>query len=969
MARPLRPNTWRHLVALIALGALLTLAAAPVGAQDDAGIAGDVTDETDGALPGVTVVAASPALIEQTRTAVTDGTGNYQIIALPPGTYSVTFTLEGFNTVLREGVVLSGAFTAPVDATLPLGDLNESVTVTTAAPLVDIVSTRQQTVMTADRVNVLPGAAGLFSAAQYVPGVQRAGFGLSTLHGSDPTDGQPAIDGIKSGTQLIGRGEWPGGVGVVTNEATVNEIIFDTSSQSAEYALSGIRTNLIPKAGGNNFNFDVFATGTRARFQSDNQSQELKDRGFQFAPQAYSWTLNPAAGGPILENKLWFFASILEGRSKNYALGKFFDPAEPSTPTGLGDDLRVFSTGTQRQQTLRLTHQLTPRNKLTFSVINQDNPFFRATSHPVFQSISPEAAFKVETPGYMFVGRWTAPVTSRLLVEADTAFQKAVVDVGGMDHGGELRMGRWDLATGEVSGHWPATTIQREYLRRTNVALSYVTGSHNFKAGLNYVNNNTDDGFTNPGGFFTGFTFNRFPSGVLIAGPANAHINMNCDCGLYVQDAWTTDRLTVNGGFRYDWFNNSVQGGTHPAGIWTPEVTLPDPVAEDVPNWKNFNGRFGAAYDLFGDGRTAVKASAGRFVAQEAVGLSNLFNPITWTNFDFRTWTDLNGDGTALDPDGNPQFDEVGPSFNPNWGTSTLQTTLDPEAPRGTNWQYSAGVEHQLGPGWAISGMWHHRTYGNFRWTDNLNTSAADWVHAGTFTGPSDPTLPESARGRTIDVHNAKSGVTILGGNSYVTGAPEDDRTWNGFEVILDGELPRGGFMTGSITMGKSHDHFCQGGVSENPNLLLNCDTTSPYRPMGKLSGALPLPFDTMISGLFQVFSGVPVNATYAMNRDDFPDLFFGENDPNPVLTYNLIEPNTEFEDYSTNLKIRFSKVITIGDVRTRVYMDANNLFNQARITARNSFFGGGGVNNPDYRRLLAIEPGRRLTFGLQSSF
>ena len=98
------------------------------------------------ALPGVTVTVASPALIERTRTAVTDGTGNYQIISLRPGTYSVTFSLDGFNTVLREGVVLSGAFTAPVDATLPVGDRNEEVTVTTEAPLVDVVSTRQQTV-------------------------------------------------------------------------------------------------------------------------------------------------------------------------------------------------------------------------------------------------------------------------------------------------------------------------------------------------------------------------------------------------------------------------------------------------------------------------------------------------------------------------------------------------------------------------------------------------------------------------------------------------------------------------------------------------------------------------------------------------------------------------------------------------------------------------------------------------------
>ena len=963
--------TWRSIATCGCLLALI-LAAAPGWAQDQAAIAGNVTDETDGALPGVTVVAASPALIERTRTAVTDGTGNYQIIALRPGTYSVTFSLDGFNTVVREGVVLSGAFTAPVDATLPVGDLNESVSVTTAAPLVDVVSTRQQTVMTAERINALPGAAGIYWAGQYVPGTQFV-FGMATLHGSDQVDSQPAYDGIKSGTQLIGRGEWPGAsVGAVENEASITEIAFDTSSQNAEFALSGVRTNVIPKSGGNNFSFDIFASGTADWLQSDNQSPELKAPpfNFQFAPNDYIWTFNPAAGGPILEDKLWFFASALEYRNKNYFLDQFFDPAEPSTPEGLGSDLRVFNNNRQQQQSLRLTHQLTQRNKLMFSAINQLDRNDRLAFHPALGPIDAEAAYSLnQDPVYMVVGRWTAPLTNRMLVEADVSFQRTSLKFGSQDHGGEIRMPAFDLVTGQIFSNTQLHARNKDYRRHLNASVSYVTGSHNFKAGLNYQNNYTNDAYDAPGGIYQGYFFNGVPNFLFLTGPDNSRMNINCDCGLYVQDAWTMDRLTLNGGFRYDWFNSSARGGSHPGGIWTPAVELADPFAEDVPDWKNFNGRFGAAYDLFGDGRTAVKASAGRYVTHEATSVASVFNPIQWFNFDFRTWTDLNGDLTVLDPDGTPQFDEVGPSFNPNWGTSNISTTLDPDMRRGTNWEYSAGVEHQLGSGWAISGMWHHRTYSNFRWTDNLNTSAGEWSKAGTFTGPSDATLPASARGRTIDVYNLQPGLTILGGNDGLTRAPEDKRTWNGFEVILDGELPRGGFMTASFTAGTSYDHFCQGGVSENPNLLLNCDNTSPYRPMGKLSGALPLPFDSMISGLFQVFPGVPIDATYAMNRADFPDLFFGLNDPNPVLTYNLIEPNTEFEDYTTNLQLRFSKVITIGNVRTRVYMDANNIFNQARITARNSFFGGGGVTNPDYRRLTAIEPGRVLSFGLQSTF
>ena len=964
--------TWKSIVATCCLLALV-VAPAPVWAQtDQASIAGSVVDETAGAMPGVTVVVTSDALIEQTRTAVTDSSGNYQIIRLPAGDYTVTFTLPGFNTVVQEGIVLSGNFAAPVDAVLPIGELSESVTVTSAAPLVDIVSTRQQSTMTAERVNVLPGAAGLMTAAQYVPGVTLGGgfANLPSIHGSDPLDGQPAIDGVKTGTQLQGRNQWNTGVGTVTNEALVTEVVVETASQNAEFAQSGVRTNLIPKSGGNSFSFEFFARGTTDKFASDNQSQELKDRGFRFAPAAYSWNINPAGGGPILQDKLWFFASALKGQRKNFILDKFFDLDEPSTPDSVtGDDLRAFIHNKNHTESLRITHQVTPRNKVTYSFISQRNVGDRAIVS-AFGNISPEAAYWYNLdPAYHLTGRWTAPVTSRVLIEADIAWQQAGVNTGPMDHGGELRMAKTDLVTGKSYNSTFQNYHNQDYHRRANASMSYVTGSHNFKLGMNYANNKNGATYTPPGEIRTGYFQNGVPDYVRVVGSGNntSGYNMNCDCGIYVQDAYTRDRLTLNAGFRYDYFNLSVPGGSREAGFFADAISLPDPVVENVPNWKNYNGRIGGAYDLFGDGSTAIKASAGRYVSNEGMGVAQGFNPIS-TGSDQRVWTDLNGDLTALNPDGTPQFDEIGPSFNPNFGTRTITTTLDPDMGRSTNWEYSAGIERQLGPGWAISGMWHHRTYGNYRWRDNLNNSPADYFLAGTFTGPDEPNLPESARNRTIPVFNIRPGEVVTGGNNLLTQAADDSQTWNGFEVIVDGELPRGGFMTASITAGTSHNYRCQTGLSDNPNRLLDCDISRPYRPLSKLSGALPLPFDTMISGIFQVFPGAERGATYVMNTADFPDLDFGPGQ-SQSLSFNLIEPGTEFESIRTNLQLRFSKVITTRNVRTRVYMDANNLFNQARVTSRQRFYGGGGIYSDTYDRINRIERGRVLTFGLQSSF
>ncbi len=978
----MKATTWKSIAAVICL-MVLVLAPAPSWAQQQASIQGAVTDETGGALPGVTVTVASPALIEQTRTAVTDGTGQYTIISLVNGTYSVTFELPGFNTMIREDIVLSGAFAAGVDMTLPVGEISESVTVTSTSPLVDIVSTRQQSTLTAERVNVLPGAAGIHSAAAYVPGAQnrgeKDGDRLSWVHGSDPADSQPAFDGVKTGSQLGGRNEAEAGIGVLTNEALVTEVVFDTSAQNAEFAQSGVRTNIIPKAGGNNFSFDVFATGTNENFESDNISDELKDQGFAFAPTKYSLSINPAAGGPIIRDKLWFYGSIYARRWEFYVLDRFYDLDEPSTPDGVtADDLRVSTKRPGAQETIRITHQASQRHKLTYNLMNQTSSGDRIIRAADFGEVAPESAYWFEgNPTYLANARWTAPLTNRLLIEADVSYQRADVHTGPQDHG-EFRNQLTDTATGLISKSSFQNHHNQDHHRRANIALSYVTGSHNFKTGFNYANNFTHLNYTAPGEIFGGYHssaldaigFGHFARGVLVSGnSANPQIvNMNCDCGIYAQDAWTMDRLTINGGVRFDWFNGSVPGGTRPAGFFAPEVTTADPIVENTPDWKDTTVRFGIAYDLLGDGSTAVKFSAGKYVANEGTAVTSAFNPINAYALDWRSWTDINGDQQAINPDGTPQFEEIGPSSNPNFGSGNVTTAYDTNTPRGTNWELASGVERQLGPGWALTGTWHYRRYGDFRWTQNLNENASDYFLAGQWTGPVDSDLPGDASGRMFDIYNANPGFGVETGNDLMEGAPHNWRSWNGVEVILDGELPRGGFMTASFTGGKSENSFCQSGIEQNPNGLTNCRTSSPFRPMAKLSGALRLPFDTMISGLFQILPGNVINASYVMTPVDFPGFDVGSVGTQE-LALNLIEPNTEFDPYRTQLNIRFSKVITTGDVRTRVYMDATNLFNQARVTRRNETYGSAEIKNASFLRVLGIESGRQLTFGLQSSF
>src|SRR5947209_4804091 len=219
-------------VAVVCMSAAALLAPASASAQERASIVGQVVDSSGGVLPGVTVDASSPALIEQTRSGVTDGSGRYAIIDLRPGTYSVTFTLPGFRVVKREGIILEGSFAAQVNGTLQVGAVEETVTVTGASPVVDVQSTQNQAVLNRAILDVLPAARSMQGGAGLVTGVSfyAQGF-VSTMsvHGSASADQHIYFDGMNIGQNLTGTGSQGNGVGV--NELAQQELVYDAGSQ------------------------------------------------------------------------------------------------------------------------------------------------------------------------------------------------------------------------------------------------------------------------------------------------------------------------------------------------------------------------------------------------------------------------------------------------------------------------------------------------------------------------------------------------------------------------------------------------------------------------------------------------------------------------------------------------------------------------------------------------------------------
>ena len=318
-------------IAVVSLGALLLPATA--GAQGGS-ISGLVEDTTGGILPGVTVEADSPVNIEGTITAFTDGAGRYTVISLRPGTYTITFTLPGFNTFIREGIVLIGDAAVQVNASLAVGALEETVTVSGESPVVDVQQVRRQFVATRQMMDVLPAARTFSARALLIPGVRNAGMGEGqywpAVHGSTTRDAQTMNDGMRANS-TVDDGQFQ--MGWEMNDAATAELTFEAGGAPAEAQVGGVIQNAIPKEGGNTFSGTWFTYYGAEAFSSDNRTPELEDLLGEVNRLAYDYDTNPAIGGRFIRDRLWFFTSFRGQDNKRYESGTFFaEPGEPCRP-------------------------------------------------------------------------------------------------------------------------------------------------------------------------------------------------------------------------------------------------------------------------------------------------------------------------------------------------------------------------------------------------------------------------------------------------------------------------------------------------------------------------------------------------------------------------------------------------------------------------------------------------------------
>ena len=985
------------LIILACLAIPATSAAQALGS-----IAGVAKDASGAVLPGVTVEASSPALIEKVRTAVTDGSGQYQIVSLPPGTYAVTFTLGGFSTVKREGIEVTVNFTAAVNADMKVGTVTETITVSGETPVVDLQSAAQQKALTATMFKDIPTSGVWIQLATLVAGVNtttRDVGGSSgdttgaqvSAHGGLPGDGVSLLDGLRVGNMYISSN---------VSNMSFSPLLFDevdiaVSGQTGESGTNGVLANMIPKAGGNVFHGSLLGNGSGPSLQSGNITQRLVDRGLAGAPSSLKklYDVNGALGGPIKRDKLWFYFTSRYFTNESYIAGLFY-PADPAAAIRNEDKGHQANLGTwTRDNNLRLTYALSQKSKISawYAYQRKQDPFWTINA-----TLSPEAARVTEWYTQLGTLTWTYAATNRLLIEAgispgaspDTILAQAdrnsgipIVEQGG----GVNPLAKPMTYRASTAADMYDNVRQQSY----KASMSYVTGAHSAKFGMDLQRGHFNrNNFANPYNDIQLRTLDFVPNQVTIFAPlAGFTTQLNHNLGIYAQDRWTHSRLTLGGGIRFDFQSESVDAFTANTTRWTPNRTNSYAEVTDVPNWKDANPRVSVAYDLFGNGKTAIKASASRGVEQDSIRYADANNPgLTVQTSTSRNWTDSNGNffpdcnllNSAAQDLRSSGGDVCGAWLNVNFGNFVPATFYDPAVLNGWgirpwNWEFSTSVQHELLPRVSINAGYYRRIMGNFMVLDNEALSASDFLPF-SVTVPTDSRLSNS--GATLTgLYDQKA--TVLNRNVVKSASQFGNQYqhWNGLDVSLDARLGNGVFVQGGVSSGKAVSDNCEIVASAPEALQLNlpagvpspvanganvgfggvnalawtplefCHQESPFLTGAKALGSYQLPWGGVrLSATYQSLPGPQVGANVIYTNADIAAGRVQGLGRNTFLanqtTINVMQPGTVYGDRLNQIDFRATKIFKVGKGRLEADFDVYNLSNSDAILTQINTFG-----------------------------
>ena len=996
-------------------------------------LAGTVRDTSGAVLPGVTIEASSPALITKVRTGVSDDTGQYRINDLPPGTYKITFTLAGFATVIREGVELTGGGVMTIGAEMRVGTLDESITVTGESPVVDVQTARQQMVIDGDIVRALPASRSYGNYIAAIPAIQATGFGsgAATINnffaarGGRSTEGLIQLDGMNVGAP--GNG---GGVsGYLYDMSNSSEVQVAISGGLGEADRGGPAFNIIPKTGGNTFSGTGFTSYAGKWGQSSNIDDHLRSLGFGEQPALIkSYDANIAIGGPILRDRLWFY-----GNSR--AIGNYqeqqnlFANANAGNPNAWtwvkAETPSVRNSMSKTLNAVRLTWQATQKNKFGFYIDYTKNCSGGAYKDggdqcrapgkdwvasgpgvtPGTATVSPESGSIWDAPAKIMQATWTSPFSNHLLFES--GYSAFYTDNGDPRPFGVLTdfIPVTEQSTGDIidpltgartrvpsanfiyRGFNPAPSSNQKHATWRG-AMSYVSGSHNMKWGYQagYMSNKN----TTYVGRQISYRFNNgVPNQLTQRVGTNETSNSLLYHGAYVQDQWTRKRLTLQGALRYETVSswapageNGILGQNEFGGAFLL------PRTEGVRGYHDITPRMGAAYDVFGTGKTAIKVNVGEYLqgayTGDAYTINNAGSTLVTTNN--RAWSDNlsapvgtpgRGDFIAQCDFMNPLANgECGPWSANNWGSFNQTTTVNPKVlegwgTRNRDWQIGVGVQQQIAPQVAMEVTYNRRIWSNFFLTHNRALTAADYDEV-TIIAPKNDKLPNGG-GYPVTFLTRNNRSALGATDSYYTTSDDfggESHYWHGVDLSVNARMRNGLSLQGGTSTGRGVGDTCdmltsRFGRASAPILPLpplnvqtipaqgvvdgvrSCDVAEPWLTSVRGLAAYTVPkVDVLVSGIFRSqanaqpgavdvgTNGASRTATYRMNAAQFLAAT-----GRPLATglatqdVNLVLPGDIYGDRINVVDMRFAKVLRFGRTRTNVGLDLYNLFNANTAT------------------------------------
>jgi hypothetical protein len=982
-----------------------------------AAVTGMVSDPSGAPVPGVMVEATSPVLIERTRRAVTANNGRYRIEDLRPGTYRVRFSLQGWQPREIFGIELSGSVTVTIDATLSLDQLTSDVNVFARA--IDVQGTHREASLSGDTISRLPTARTYNALLVLVPGVltntndtvMEAATTSFPIHGGRANEGRILLDNLTVGSPPSGNS----GPTYAFDTAHAEEVTFTTTNVLGETETAGVVMRIVPKAGGNGTHGSLFAGGSGSGLQGDNLTAALKAQGIMATPVSGVYQLSGIVGGPVVKDRLWYVASGQMSGSRKQSTSVYYNlnAADASAWSYAPDfDRRAYSDRIFEGASARLTWQAFRRSRLSafWDVQALCRTCTGATpglSEP--QRVSPEAVGVLGRRLDVVQGTWSVPITNRMVVDA--AFGSTYFGVGNFERQPNptrslIRVVEQCASGCTANGNIPGLAYRSQDFSDAhtgsyswNASGAYTGSTHSVKVGYQHTFMVDDRTWmTND----QNLTY-RFSNGVpnQLTQSISPWVNNTrvAWLALFAQGQWTRDRLTVHAAGRYDrarsWFPTQQLG---PSRFLPRAIVVPQTAGVD---YKDISPRVGVALDMFGNGRTAVKASLGRFL--EGAGTSGnyantnptLRMPQTTPAFGpagvTRAWSDANGNFVAdcnlLDPLAQDLRasggDLCGVMSDTRFGQDVRTSQFDSAIVSGwgvrpSDWQVAAWLEQQVLARASVSLTYTRRWFQGFFAVDNRSLQSSD-LSAFSLRAPADPRLPGGGGYIIPDLYDAVPEKAGAVDNFVVDSGKFGPWTqyFNGVDVTLNIQAWKGLTFAGGTSTGQTVADNCR--VRANlPELSTSVTGTSAFG--AGLSGAVvnqgnpychvafgiltqSRGFATyvvpklavIVSAIFQSKPGPVLAANYAApNAIIAPALGRNLSGNAANMTVNLVAPGTMYGTRVNQIDLRVARTFKTGQARTSVGIDVYNALNAGTVLTYNNTFVPGG---PWLQPLTVLSP------------